>query len=208
MAKEGDELMFRGAVDYLEQVSRMMLDTQVTNREGAALGLDEGAEAAVQMIVSLAGSSHKAMLAGNGGSAAMASHIQNDLCKAVGVRALVFTEQPLLMALANDDGYETIFEMPVRLWAQPGDLMIGLSSSGRSENILRAVRASQERQCGVITLSGFSPDNPLRRLGDLNFYVDSDVYGYVETAHAALAHFMVDRAASLIRAGADGEGLP
>ena len=197
--------MIPGAVDYLENLSRMMLDTQVTNREGAAIGLDEGAETAVQMILSLEGSSRKAMLAGNGGSAAVASHIQNDLCKTVGVRALVFTEQPLLMALANDDGYDTVFETPVRLWAQPGDLMIVLSSSGRSENILRAVRASQARQCGIITMSGFSPDNPLRRLGDLNFYLQSDIYGYVETAHAALAHFMTDRAASLVKAGANAE---
>ena len=197
--------MIPGAVDYLENLSRMMLDTQVTNREGAAIGLDEGAEMAVKMILSLEGSSRKAMLAGNGGSAAVASHIQNDLCKAVGVRALVFTEQPLLMALANDDGYDTVFETPVRLWAQPGDLMIVLSSSGRSENILRAVRASQARQCGIITMSGFNPDNPLRRLGDLNFYLQSDIYGYVETAHAALAHFMTDRAASLVKTGANAE---
>ena len=201
-------MMYPAAADYLRRVSRLMLDTQVTDRGGAPLALDEGAEAAVQMVLSLARSSRKAMLIGNGGSAAIVSHIQNDLCKAVGVQALVFTEQPLLMALANDDGYETVFEMPVRLWAQPGDLMIGVSSSGGSENILRAVRASQEKGCGVITLTGFSPDNPLRRLGDLNFYVESDVYGHVESAHAALTHFLTDRAASLVRAGAGGEGLP
>ena len=200
--------MYPAAADYLRRVSRLMLDTQVTDRGGAPLALDEGAEAAVQMVLSLARSSRKAMLIGNGGSAAIVSHIQNDLCKAVGVQALVFTEQPLLMALANDDGYETVFEMPVRLWAQPGDLMIGVSSSGGSENILRAVRASQEKGCGVITLTGFSPDNPLRRLGNLNFYVESDVYGHVESAHAALTHFLTDRAASLVRAGAGGGGLP
>jgi D-sedoheptulose 7-phosphate isomerase len=139
------------------------------------------------------------MLAGNGGSAALVSHMQNDLCKAIGVRALVFNEQPLLMALANDHGYGCVFERPIELWAEPSDLVVTVSSSGKSENILRAVRASVARGCQVITFSGFSPDNPLRQMGDLNFYVRSDVYGYVETAHAVLTHYMTDQAMSIVK---------
>ena len=151
------------------------------------------------MILSVGANSRKVMLTGNGGSAAIASHMHNDLCKAVGVRALVFSEQPLMTALANDHGYECVFERPVQLWAEPGDLLITVSSSGKSQNILRAVKASSDMRCQIVTLSGFRPDNPLRQMGDINFYVGSDIYGYVETAHAALAHFITDRAASIMK---------
>lgn len=197
--------MFETVTLYLKTLSELTLDTQVTDRQGATLSLDEGAERAARMILTVGDDSRKVMLAGNGGSAAIVSHMQNDICKAVGVRGMVFTEQPLLTALSNDDGYETAFERPVELWVEPGDLMLTISSSGKSENILRAARAAQERDSGLITLTGFSPDNPLRLMGDVNFYVGSDVYGYVETAHAALTHFMTDRARSVKegRSGAD-----
>lgn len=191
--------MFQSATAYLETLSELMLAIQVTDRDGATLPLDDGSERTVQMILSVGANSRKVMLTGNGGSAAIASHMHNDLCKAVGVRALVFSEQPLMTALANDHGYECVFERPVQLWAEPGDLLITVSSSGKSQNILRAVKASSDMRCQIVTLSGFRPDNPLRQMGDINFYVGSDIYGYVETAHAALAHFITDRAASIMK---------
>ena len=186
--------MFKTATSYLNALSELVLTTQVTDVHGAALSLDEGAERGVQMILSAGADSRKVMLAGNGGSAAIVSHMQNDICKAVGVRGIVFTEQPLLTALTNDDGYEAVFERPVQLWAEPGDLMLTISSSGKSENILRAVQAASARGCRIITLSGLGTDNPLRRTGHLNFYVPSQVYGYVEAAHSVLAHFLTDSA--------------
>ena len=147
------------------------------------------------------GTSHrKIMLVGNGGSAAIVSHVQNDLCKAVGIRALVFTEQPLLTALANDNGYGSVYEFPVEQWAEAGDLLWAVSSSGNSENILRAALAASDRGCSIMTFTGFSTDNQLRQTGDLNFYVASDVYGYVETAHAGLSHMITDRARTTINA--------
>ncbi len=179
---------------YFRKLSELLLSLQVTAQEGAVLSLDEGANKAVEIILSVKSASCKVMLIGNGGSAAIASHMQNDLCKAVGVRAMVFNEPPLLTALANDHGYGCVFERPAELWANTGDLLLAISSSGQSENILHAVRASVARGCQVITLSGFSADNPLRGMGDLNFYVPSPVYGYVELVHSALAHFLTDYA--------------
>ena len=106
--------------------------------------------------------------------------------------------------LANDNGFETVFEWPIDFWVERDDLVLTVSSSGQSENILRGVRKSVERGCHVITLSGFSPDNPLRKLGDLNFYVQSDVYGYVELAHATLTHFMTDQAIGMLKTRSAG----
>ena len=182
----------QSAKAYFHKLSELLLSLQVTDQNGVVLSFDEGTSRAVEMILSVKSASRKVMLIGNGGSAAIASHMQNDLCKAVGVRAIVFNEPPLLTALANDYGYECVFERPVELWADTGDLLLAISSSGQSENILRAVRASVARGCQVITLSGFSPDNPLRRMGHLNFYMPSQGYGYVEASHSVLAHFLTD----------------
>lgn len=167
---------------------------EVTDQNGTGLSLDEGANIAIDMILSIKAALGKVMLIGNGGSAAIVSHIHNDLCKAVGVRALVFNETPLMTALSNDHGYGCVFERPIALWANANDLLLAISSSGRSENILRGVRTSIEKGCQIITLSGFNADNPLRRMGHLNFYVSSSTYSHVELAHATLAHFLTDSA--------------
>jgi D-sedoheptulose 7-phosphate isomerase len=184
--------MKQSATSYFQHSFELLLSTQVSDSQGATLSLDEGAKKAADLILAAKSASGKVMVIGNGGSAAIASHMQNDLCKAVGVQALVFNETPLLTALTNDHGYECAFERPIELWANAGDLLLAISSSGQSENILRAVRASVSRGCQVITLSGFRADNPLRGMGHLNFYVPSPVYGYVEVAHSALTHFLTD----------------
>ena len=177
---------------YFKHLYDLSLDMPVTDRHGAETSLDEGASQVVEMILSVGTNSAKVMAIGNGGSAAIASHLQNDLSAALGVRAVDFSQVPLLTALSNDYGYQSVFERSVELWADAGDLMVAISSSGQSQNILRAVRAAVTRGCRIVTLSGFKADNPLRRLGDVNFYVPSTVYGYVELTHAALAHFLTD----------------
>ncbi len=180
--------------NYLQTLSGILTDVKVSDRQENQLSLEAAVNQAVEMIVSLAGTSRKVMLIGNGGSAALVSHTQNDLCASVGIRAMVFNEASLLTALTNDYGYATAFKRLVDLWADPADLLIAVSSSGKSENILQAVQAAIERGCQVITFSGFLSSNPLRTFGDLNFYVASDVYGLVETSHMALMHALTDLA--------------
>ena len=188
--------MYQEATNYFKHLCDLLQSMQVTDRHGTDLSLNEGVGKAVESILSVGTDPGKVMVIGNGGSAAIASHMQNDLCKAVGLRAMVFSEVPLLTALTNDHGYQCVFERPVELWADAGDLIIAISSSGQSQNILRAVQAATAQGYRVITLSGFSADNPLRCLGDVNFYIPSLDYGYVESAHAALTHFLTDCAAA------------
>ncbi len=177
---------------YLGDSTRLFAAMELQDAAGASLSMDAGAAAAVALIREAKAAGRTAYVVGNGGSAAIASHMQNDLCKAVGIRALVFTEQPLLTALTNDDGYEGAYETMVKLWAAPGDLLFAISSSGRSPNILRAAAAARAAGCRVVTLSGFASGNPLRLLGDINFYIPSDSYGQVELIHAAIAQFLTD----------------
>lgn len=184
---------------YFHKLSELLLSVKVTNRNGAAISLDKGTHKAVEMLLSVKSTFKKAMLIGNGGSAAIASHIQNDFCKVVGVRAIVFNDIPLLTALSNDYGYDCVFERLIELWADTNDLLFAISSSGRSENILRAVSIASVRKCQIITLSGFNAKNPLRCRGELNFYVPSQAYGHVELVHYALLHFLTDYAESKLR---------
>jgi len=178
------------ATDYFGEMAKLMLSIEATDRSGSDLPLNDGTAKAIEMFSNVRSASQKVMLAGNGGSAAIASHAQNDLCSAAAMRAMVFTEQPLLTAISNDFGYASVYERPIELWAESGDLLYTVSSSGQSENIVRAIKAASKLGCQVITLSGFKSDNPSRQLGDLNFYVPSDVYGYVESVHTALTHYL------------------
>jgi D-sedoheptulose 7-phosphate isomerase len=184
--------MMNTASTYLDELSRLISAMEIRDAAGKTLSLDEGGKAAIDLIRETKKKKAKAVVVGNGGSAAIASHIQNDLCKAVRMRSLVFTEQSLLTALANDDGYQTAYETLMNLWAEPDDLLIAISSSGQSENILRCARAARKAGSRIVTLSGFAADNPLRGLGDVNFYIPSRSYGHVELAHAALSQFLTD----------------
>lgn len=181
---------------YLADLSRLFEAVEASGAGEARMAVDAAVAAAVDLLGGLGRNGRKAMLIGNGGSAAIVSHMQNDLFKMVGLRAIVFTEQPLLTALSNDDGYETVFRQPVNRWAEPGDLLIAVSSSGESNNIITAVAAARERGCQVLTFSGFKPGNRLRQMGDLNFYVPVVNYGYVELTHSILGHCITDFAAA------------
>ena len=178
------------ANDYFQDLSQLLLSIEVSDKDGTSQSLNHGSREALKLIRDVASNDKKIILVGNGGSAAIVSHALNDLCKSAGVRAMVFNEPPLLTALANDDGYGSVFESPILLWGEPGDLLLTVSSSGQSESIIRAINAAISKKCHVITLSGFKEDNPSRSMGDLNFYVASSVYGYVETAHTALVHYL------------------
>jgi D-sedoheptulose 7-phosphate isomerase len=183
---------------YLAEFTRVLRKVAVSDAAQTPLDFETTADDAVQLILGARARGRKVLVIGNGGSAAIASHLHNDLTKAVEVRALVFNEQPLLTALANDEGYANVFERPIRLWADPGDVLIAVSSSGNSQNIIRGVRAALDAGSSVITFSGFNPSNSLRALGHLNFYVPASHYGLVEQAHSVLTHFLSDSAGAAI----------
>lgn len=125
----------------------------------------------------------KVIIAGNGGSAAMASHVAVDFTKAAGIRAINFNEADLITCFANDYGYENWVARAIEAYGDPGDLVVLISSSGRSPNIINAARYSKQNGFPLVTLSGFDSDNPLKKLGDINLWVDSNSYNIVEMTH-------------------------
>jgi len=140
-------------------------------------------EKAASLLVQASASGNKVILGGNGGSAAMASHVAVDLTKASGIRAINFNEADLITCFANDYGYEHWLEKALDAYADKGDPVILISSSGMSPNIVNAGKKALDLNLPLITFSGFDSGNLLRVMGDLNFWVDSKSYNYVEMVH-------------------------
>lgn len=136
-----------------------------------------------QLIKDTSEKGKKIIIVGNGGSASIASHVSTDLTKAANCRSIVFNESNLITCYANDYGYELWVEKAFEFYADNGDLAILISSSGTSKNIINGALKAKDMGLKVITLSGFLSNNPLRKIGDINLWVNSQGYNIVEMAH-------------------------
>ncbi|MBF0481342.1 MAG: SIS domain-containing protein [Desulfovibrionaceae bacterium] len=177
---------------FYRNLAALMQAVEVTGGQGQSLGLAPGMQAAIEAVRARTGAGNKLMFIGNGASAAIASHMSTDFWKNGRMRAVAFNDSSVLTCIGNDYGFERLFAEPIGMFAMPGDVLMAISSSGRSANILAGVARAREKKCLVVTFSGFAPDNPLRRAGDFNFYVPADSYGPVEVLHHALCHGMLD----------------
>ncbi len=135
----------------------------------------------------------KSIIVGNGGSAAIASHFSVDLTKNGGIRCINFNESDLITCFSNDYGYEEWVKRAVEFYGDEGDVFIGISSSGSSKNILNGCNEARKRNFSkIITFSGMDNDNPLRKIGDINFWVNSMAYNHIENIHQFLLLAVVD----------------
>jgi D-sedoheptulose 7-phosphate isomerase len=177
---------------YIGTLAELLRSAEVTDRTFKQLPLDEGCEWVRRSAHEAHDAGNKIIFIGNGGSAGIASHLAIDFSKNGGLRALAFNDPVALTCLGNDFGYENVFAKQLDFHARAGDLLVAISSSGCSPNILGAVKIARDRDCKVATFSGFAAQNDLRRTGDVNFYISSSQYGFVELAHLALCHAVLD----------------
>ena len=179
--------------DYYETIADGLRRVAVTDRSGSAVSTAD----AVARWVSMTRAAHDAgghvYIIGNGGSAGMASHMAADACKNGHLRAMSFSDVALLTATANDLAYDQVFALPIERLGRPGDLLIAISSSGNSPNIVRALEAARSIGLRVVTLTGMNADNRARALGDLNFHVPLARYGWTESAHQVILHYWFDQ---------------
>ncbi|MFN8670597.1 MAG: SIS domain-containing protein [Candidatus Sericytochromatia bacterium] len=156
------------SIDYklLEDCANLILETKIKNK--------------------------KIIFAGNGGSAAISSHSTIDILKNLNIFTMNFNEASFLTCFANDYGYERWLEKAVEFYGKEGDLAIFISSSGSSPNIINGAKKAKEKNLNLITLSGFSETNPLRKLGDINLWIDSKTYNIVELTHEIWLLSIVD----------------
>ncbi len=177
---------------YCKTLFERLSAVKVTTQDGREVAAEAGfAEwVAISKAANARGSCH--YFVGNGASATMASHMALDCCKNGRLRALAFNDIASLTAIGNDLGYQNSFSAPLRWHARADDVLIAISSSGGSPNILEALAAAREIGIHTITLTGLKEDNPARRLGDLNFFVPGFTYGAVECSHQVLLHCWLD----------------
>ena len=188
--------MNKYAKNYYRHLADLMNSVKFISNERNNIDFYEGIGMVCNLILSQASSGHKLMFIGNGASAAISSHMSTDFWKTCGIRAVAFNDSSLLTCLGNDFGYEYIFEKPIEMFADRGDVLVAISSSGKSENILRGVNLAKSKDCSVVTLSGFKDDNPLSSAGDFNFYVSAQEYGPVEVIHHSICHCILDAIAN------------
>jgi D-sedoheptulose 7-phosphate isomerase len=184
--------MTTGLSAYADRVAELLASAETTSGDGHSIKTT----ATVQQLAQLARETHARgktiIFIGNGGSAAIASHMATDYSKNGHVRARAFNDASMLTCLGNDLGYDRVFADQMEMHARAGDLVFAISSSGRSPNILAGVQSALAAGCTVVTLSGFEPGNPLRRMGAFNFYIASNRYGFVEIAHLTICHAILD----------------
>jgi D-sedoheptulose 7-phosphate isomerase len=192
MSKLDFRIGSREVRNYFTALAGYLTQAAVTSASGEVIELAEAVNQVMVLACRTHAAGNKLIFVGNGGSAAIASHMATDYSKNGDVRSLALNDSSMLTCLGNDLGYDRVFAKQIELHARPGDLVIAISSSGRSANILNAVKAARAAKCVVITLSGFARDNPLRGVGDINFYVASDRYGFVEIGHLTICHAILD----------------
>lgn len=188
---------FKEAAQYLNEFIDRLSSIKTTyirkkkNPLVEKIPMIQAVEEAVRFLYSVKKREKSLFFVGNGGSAAIAGHHATDFIRTCKIRAFAPFDYTLLTCMANDHGYENVFSEPLKLMAKSGDILIAISSSGQSKNILNAVSVFIQKNCRVLTLSGFKPDNPLRSMGDINFYVPSGFYPFVESAHLFICDLLL-----------------
>jgi len=172
------------------QFQALVEKAEFSDHEGNSLDCEKGIQKNLGMLESLRDRGGNLFLVGNGGSAGVVSHILADFINVNKLNARTLHESSLLSCMSNDYGYENSFSEPLSTLAREKDLLIAVSSSGCSPNIHNAVKSVKKAGGEAITLSGFSEDNPLRSMGDLNVWFDSTSYGLVEIGHLFYLHYL------------------
>ena len=175
------------------EFNKLIKNSAFTDAKGMACSLEQGTREALNLLHATKQDGGNVYIVGNGGSAAVASHICNDFCNIGGLRVMTLHEAAVLTCFTNDYGYEQAYAVQIEKMARKEDLIIAISSSGQSKNIINAAIAMRGFGGTVITLSGFASNNPLRTIGDLNYWVSSHEYGFVEIAHLFALHHWSDR---------------
>lgn len=179
---------------YLDKFQEIAKETRLSSKEeGLLIGYEKIVATLVKVFLKQKEKSGNCVyFIGNGGSAAIAIHMTADYLKNGSISTVSMYDPATLTCLGNDYGYEHIFSKQLEMLAHPGDVLVAISSSGNSQNIINAIKYAQEKQIQVITLTGFKETNQAAQLGDYNIYVPCSEYGIVESLHNMILQHVVD----------------
>lgn len=180
-------------MDYLEELIRCLHSVQIYNQDGESCGdYDESMDKLVELFSDIKAGGKQVFFIGNGGSAAIASHMTADFMKNGGMKTYSLYDNSVTTCMGNDYGYEYIFSRPLEFLGNEGDLLVAISSSGNSQNIVNAVQVAKEKKMKIITLSGFQRENRINGMGIYNVHVPANHYGMVESIHNLMLQQVVD----------------
>lgn len=178
--------------DYLEKIVWLMFNSQIICGIKSVPDWNEGFGTIVSLFLSKKNEGKKVFFIGNGGSAAIASHMTADFMKNGGIHTISLFDNALTTCMGNDYGYEYVYSKPLEFLISQGDVLVAISSSGNSKNIINAIYTARDKGAIVVTLTGFKNDNIIKGLGDYNIYVPVEHYGMVETIHGMYLQQIVD----------------
>ncbi len=180
-------------IKYFSLIHEGLNNTVVTDREGKKISLDKGLEIWCKKALDTRDINNGLIFfCGNGASASMAEHMSHDWFQNAKINTTTCAEISHITAISNDIDYDHVFSYRVKRILSEKDILVGISSSGNSPNILNAIQAANDNNAFTISVSGKQSNNSIRKMADLNFYVPLDTYGEVESAHAVLLHTVLD----------------
>lgn len=178
--------------DYINELVALLSRISFKKADAVSMEYEEGIKHLVNGFSEKKSKGSKIFFIGNGGSAAIASHMTADYMKNGGMNTYSLYDTAVTTCIGNDYGYEEVFARPLSFLASEGDLLVAVSSSGRSQNIINAIKAARNKRTAVYTFTGFNENNPIRKLGDMNVYVPCGKYGMVESIHNLILQEIVD----------------
>ena len=181
------------AEEYFDLIRKSLADMTVTDGSGNVISADEGLERWAKTALDIRDNTKGLIFfCGNGASASMAEHMSHDWFQNAEINTTTCAETSHITAISNDIGYDEVFAYRVKRILSEKDMLVGISASGNSPNIVKAIEAANANGAFTVSVSGKKPDNAIRKMGDLNFYVPLEKYGEVESAHAVLLHAALD----------------
>ena len=178
---------------HIHKISELLDSLFITDENQQNVSADLGFDKLIKLSLKVKETQRTIYFIGNGASASMASHCAADLAKNAGIHTKVFSDLSLITAISNDLGYENVFAEPLRIRGKEGDMVIAISSSGNSPNIIKAAEVAKDNKINFITLTAMSPENKARKLGNLNIYLPAETYGNAESSHAVVLHYWMDQ---------------
>jgi len=182
--------------NHAQTIAKLLDSTIISDKESKSIDIDAGFTQLLHLAFACKQNDGEIIFIGNGASAAIASHCAADIFKNAKIRTRVFTDSALITAMGNDISFDQVYATPIAMTMREKDILVAISSSGASTNIIEAVKAAHTCKGTIVTLSAFKEDNPLRQMGNLNFYLPAQTYGNAETCHTALLHYWTDNITS------------
>lgn len=179
--------------EYIRELVEKIQTTEIWEKtEKKCINYSEGVALMINKFTQHKLQETQLFFIGNGGSSAIASHMTADFMKNGGMNTYSLYDNAVTTCMGNDYGYEYIFSKPMEFLVRQGDLVVTISSSGNSKNIINAINIAHQKGADVITFTGFKSNNQAKQLGDINVYVPCEKYGIIESVHNLILQQIVD----------------